>query len=79
MSPDEVLAEVRKDLSLAFGEALADKILASAQSAARMPSEGFDASQVALLLETLGKDERVIGMLGEFGVKDRMKRWEQLL
>jgi hypothetical protein len=79
MSLDEALAEVRKDLSSAFGEALADKILASAQSAAQMPSKGFDAAQFTLLLETLGKDDRVIGMLGELGVKDRMKRWKKLL
>ena len=79
MTPNEALAEVRKDLSSAFGEALADKILASAQSAARTPADGFDASHFALLLEMLCKDDRMVGMLGELGVRDRMKRWEKLL
>ena len=79
MKPDEALAEVRRDLSAAFGESLADKILASVLSAARMAPDGCTADDFAQLIGLLGKDDRVVGMLGEFGVRDRMRRWEKLV
>ena len=77
MSPQEALEEVRKDLMQAFGSALAARIIDASRS---MPSqEEIDIDSYRAAIASLCKDERVLGMFGELGVKDKRQRWEKLV
>lgn len=79
MNPREALGEVRKDLATAFGEDLAERILAGALNAARAPEGDLDRGTYARVTQSLSKDERVIGMFGELSVRDKLSRWEKLV
>lgn len=76
MTPQEALEEVRKDLTQAFGDALAARIMNAAGD--RLPKEEIGAVVYREVVSALCKDERVLGMFGELGVKDKQQRWEKL-
>jgi aminoglycoside/choline kinase family phosphotransferase len=76
MSTQEALDEVRKDLIAAFGETLAGRIM----DAARCTQQGApDNAAFKAVVESLCRDERVLGMFGELGVRDKKNRWEKLV
>jgi hypothetical protein len=77
MNPLEALDEVRKDLTHAFGDALATRIMDAACNTA--PREELNAASYRDLIASLCRDERVRGMFGELGVKDKQQRWEKLV
>jgi hypothetical protein len=77
MTPQEALQEVRKDLTQAFGDALAARIMNAADD--RPQKEEIGAAAYRDVISALCKDERVMGMFGELGVKDKQQRWEKLV
>ena len=77
MTPREALNEVLKDLTQAFGDSLAARIVDSAQSGSQ--EKELDAASYLNVIKALCKDERIQGMFGELGVKDKQKRWETLI
>ena len=79
MKPHEALEEIRKDLAVSFGEGLAARIIISARSNAQAPVIGLDRAKYVEMVRMVCKDERVVGMLGELGVKDRKAKWETLV
>lgn len=79
MKPHEALEEVRKDLTVSFGEGLAARLLLMARATAGAPIVGLDKTKYVELLKTLCGDERVVGMLGEFGAREKQTHWEKLV
>jgi len=77
MTPGEALDEVRKDLSQAFGDALSARILDAARTAAKAAE--VDTASYKNVIDWLCKDERVLGMFGELGVRDKQSRWGKLV
>ncbi len=78
MTTREALREVQKDLATAFGEDLAKRIVAGVMNAVRAPEGDLDRQKYAEVVKLLAKDDRVIGMFGEFTVRDKLSRWEKL-
>ena len=76
MTPQEALEEVRKDLTQAFGDALAARIMNAACD--RLLKEEIGTAAYRDVISSLCKDERVLGMFGELGVIDKQQRWEKL-
>lgn len=79
MKPHEALDTILKDLSISFGDGLAARIIMSARSNVQAPVIGLDKVKYAEVVHTLCRDARVIGMLGELGVKEKLSHWEQLV
>jgi hypothetical protein len=79
MTPREALAKIAKDLSAAFGDGLAARIMSSARSAVQAPDRDLGRLQYVEVVRALCKDERVIGMLGELTVREKRSLWEQLV
>lgn len=79
MNSREALEEVQKDLATAFGEDLAKRIVAGALNTVHAPEGGLDRLKYAEVVRLLCKDDRVIGMFGEFTVRDKLSRWEKLV
>ena len=79
MTPQEALEEILKDLSVSFGDGLAARIVMSARNNAQAPVTGLDKVKYAEVVQTLCRDPRVVGMLGELGARERTTYWEQLV
>jgi hypothetical protein len=79
MKHHEALQEILKDLSLSFGDGLAERIVMSARGSAQDPVIGLDKEKYAEIVRTLCRDPRVVGMLGEIGAREKTTRWGQLV
>lgn len=79
MTPNEALEEILKDLSASFGDGLAARIVMSARSTVPATESGLDQTNYGEVVQALCRDPRVIGMIGELGVQEKKKRWEQLV
>lgn len=79
MKPSDALSEVRKDLTEAFGEGLTARILFNARDTVGAPVIGLEKGKFIEIVRAVSADERVKGMWGDFGAKEKLKKWETLV
>ena len=79
MKPHEAIDYLQKDLSVSFGDGLATQIMMSARSTAQAPVISLDKAQYTEIVHKVCKDPRVVGMLGELTVREKLVLWEQLV
>ncbi len=76
MKAHEVLNKiVKKALVDAFGESMAASILMSARTAAGAPILNISREDLRQILDAMSRDERVVSMWDNAGVRDRIREW----
>lgn len=75
----KVMDEVKRNLEESFGAGLAARILFSARDAVNAPIIGMTREKLLDLVRAVCADSRVKEMWGDFGVKEKLIRWEKLV
>jgi hypothetical protein len=75
----KAMDEVRKSLDESFGAGMAARILFSAMDAVNAPVIGLTREKLLDLANAICSDSRVKEMWGDFGVKEKLIRWEKLV
>jgi len=75
----KVMDEVKRSLEESFGAGLAARIIFSARDAANAPIIGMTREKALDLIRAVCADSRVREMWGDFGVRERLSRWEKLI
>lgn len=78
MKPAEALEEIKKELETVFGKGLMGAIMLSARSKSKAPVLGLTKEQFDKFVDEICKDERVVGMLGAAGSRQKLIRWKKL-
>ncbi len=73
-----VMDEVKKTLEDSFGAGMAARILLAAREAIDAPVI-LSKDKVIDLVRAICADDRVKQLWGDFGVRERLARWEKLL
>lgn len=79
MDPFNALTEVKKDLVVSFGEGLSARIIFTARAAVGAELGTMDREKYLALIKSVGKDDRLQKLWGDFGVKDKLAKWEKLV
>ncbi len=75
----KAMDEVRRSLQESFGAGLAARILFSAMDAVNASIIGMTREKFIDLVRAVCCDARVKEMWGDFGVKEKLSRWERLV
>ena len=78
MTPSEAMSEIKKELENVFGKGLTGIIMISARKVTNSPAI-MKREHYLALVQHLGMDERVVGMLGAAGAKQKSDNWKKLL
>ena len=79
MKPSEALTEVKNDLTTSFGDGLTARIIFNARDITKASIFGLDKNKYIELIKTIASDDRVKGMWGDFGAKEKYSKWEKLV
>lgn len=75
----KAMDEIKKSLEESFGAGMAARILFSARDAVKAPIIGITREKFLDLVRAVCADSRVKEMWGDFGVKERLSRWEKIV
>jgi len=78
MIPAEALQEVKKELEIIFGKGLAGLIMINARKKANPPAV-MKAEHFIGYVDEIGSDERIVGMIGAAGTKQKLANWKKLV
>lgn len=78
MKPAEALEEVKRELDSLFGKGLMGAIMVSARNKSKAPALGMTKEHFDKLIDEICKDDRVVGMLGAAGSRQKLVRWKKL-
>lgn len=79
MKPSEAMDEVKKELESLFGKGLMGVIIITARNKSKAPIVGMTKEQFDKLADEVCRDERVVGMLGGAGSKQKLVKWKKLV
>lgn len=79
MGPQEAMDEVKKELESLFGKGLMGVIIISARNKSKAPIVGMSREHFEKLAEEVCCDQRVVGMLGVAGSKQKLTKWKKLV
>jgi len=74
----KAIDEIKRNLEESFGAGLAARILFSARDTVNAPIIGMTREKFLDLVRAICSDARVKEMWGDFGVKQKLMRWEKL-
>lgn len=75
----KAMNEIKRSLEESFGAGLAARILFSARDAAKAPIIEITREKFLDLVRAICSDNKVKEMWGDFGVRERLSRWERLI
>ncbi|HEX3031890.1 MAG TPA: hypothetical protein VHS59_06560 [Bacillota bacterium] len=79
MDTNSAVQQIKKDLDTTFGATLASTLLSMARTKAKAPLIGMTKDDYLRLVDTLCTDKKVEQMLGASGVKEKQRKWKDLV
>lgn len=76
MNIEELKTKIKPELESVFGGAMTNLILTKAKMRVSTEAKDIDdKTRNKIFVESLGNDERVVGMWGSLEVKEKIARW----
>jgi len=79
MTVNQAMDETKKEMEGLFGKGLVGIIMLNARNKSKAPIIGMTPSHYEQMLEQICSDERVVGMLGAAGSRQRLLKWKKLI
>lgn len=79
MTVTEAMDEIKKEMESLFGKGLVGIIMINARSKAKAPVIGMTKEHFDSIVEQICGDDRVVGMLGAAGSRQKLGKWKKLV